>query len=94
MEQQSGNGLGVAALVCGILGIVGSFIPIVCYFTLVLAILGIIFGVKARKMLDSELRETQTANYFSGLYPTDCAVPSANAWFCRKYCTLPVRVFI
>ena len=46
------------------------------------------------QMLDSELRETQTANYFSGLYPTDCAVPSANAWSCRKYCTLPVRVFI
>lgn len=44
MEQQSGNGLGVAALVCGILGIVGSFIPIVCYFTLVLAILGTAFS--------------------------------------------------
>lgn len=41
--------MAIAALVCGILGIVGGFIPIVPYFTLVLAILGIVFGVKARK---------------------------------------------
>ena len=41
--------ISIAALVCGILGIVGSFIPVVQYFTLVLAILGIVFGVKGRK---------------------------------------------
>lgn len=41
--------MAVAALVCGILGIIGGFIPVVCYFTLVLAILGIVLGVKARK---------------------------------------------
>lgn len=40
--------MGVAALVCGILGIIGGFIPVVCYFTLVLAILGIVFGSKTR----------------------------------------------
>ena len=28
---------------------------------------------------DSELRETQTANYFSNFYPIDCAVLSVNA---------------
>ena len=28
---------------------------------------------------DSELRETQTANYFSNLYPIDCAVAAVNA---------------
>ena len=28
---------------------------------------------------DGELRETQTANYFSNLYPIDCAVPSVDA---------------
>jgi hypothetical protein len=39
----------VAALVCGILGIVGSFIPMVQYVTFVLSILGIIFGAIARK---------------------------------------------
>lgn len=41
--------ISIAALVCGILGIVGSFIPVVQYFTLVLAILGIVFGVKGRR---------------------------------------------
>ncbi len=30
-------------------------------------------------LLDGELRETQTANYFSNFSPVDCAVPSANA---------------
>ncbi len=47
MEQR--NGMAIAALVCGILGIIGGFIPIVMYFTLVLAILGIVFGVKGRR---------------------------------------------
>ena len=28
---------------------------------------------------DGKLRETQTANYFSDIYPIDCAVLSANA---------------
>ena len=30
-------------------------------------------------MSDGELRETQTANYFSNLYSIDCAVPSVDA---------------
>ncbi len=47
MEQR--NGMSIAALVCGILGIIGGFIPVVTYFTLVLAILGIVFGVKGRR---------------------------------------------
>ncbi len=41
--------MAAAALVCGILGIVGSFIPVVCYFTTVLAIVGIVFGAKGMK---------------------------------------------
>ena len=52
MENKT-NGLSIAALVCGILGIVGSFIPVVCYFTTVLAILGIIFGVMGKKRADA-----------------------------------------
>lgn len=44
------NKMSIAALVCGILGIVGSFIPVVAYFTLVLAILGIVFGAKGLKV--------------------------------------------
>ena len=50
MENNNAKGYSIAALVCGILGIVGSFIPWVCYFTFVLAILGIVFGVKGRKL--------------------------------------------
>ena len=36
------------------------------------------------QMSDGELRETQTANYFSDIYPIDSAVLSANAQSCRK----------
>ena len=45
-----GKGFSIAALVLGILGIVGGWIPVVCYFTTICAILGIVFGVKGRKM--------------------------------------------
>ena len=49
-EGQETNMMSIAALVCGILGIVGSFIPVISYFTLVLAILGIVFGAKGMKI--------------------------------------------
>ncbi len=39
----------IASFICGILGLVGGAIPVVGYFTLVLAILAIVFGVKGRK---------------------------------------------
>lgn len=45
-----GKKFSVAALVLGILGIVGGSIPVICYFTTVCAILGIVFGVKGRKL--------------------------------------------
>ncbi len=47
--DDDGKKLSIAALVLGILGIVGGWIPVVCYFTTVCAILGVIFGVKGRK---------------------------------------------
>ena len=37
---------------------------------------------------DGELRETQTENYFSNLYPIDGAVPSVKACSCRKWGSL------
>lgn len=49
-EGQETNKMSIAALVCGILGIVGSFIPVISYFTLILAILGIVFGAKGMKI--------------------------------------------
>jgi len=45
----NGKNLSVAALVLGILGIVGGWIPVVGYFTTVCAVLGIILGVKGRQ---------------------------------------------
>jgi len=41
--------MAIAALICGVLGIIGSFIPIIQYFTFLLAILGIVFGIKGRR---------------------------------------------
>ncbi len=46
---KDGKGQSVAALVLGIIGIIGGWFPIVCYFTTVCAILGMIFGVIGRK---------------------------------------------
>ncbi len=53
--------MAAAALVCGILGIVGGFIPVVQYFTLVLSIVGIVLGVKARKDLGAQGQPTGMA---------------------------------
>ncbi len=50
MENKNGKGMSIAALICGILGIIGSFIPVICYVTLILSILGIIFGAKGNKI--------------------------------------------
>lgn len=47
--KDEGKGISIAALVLGILGIVGSYIPVVCYFTTVCAILGLVLGVVGRK---------------------------------------------
>ena len=41
--------MAVCALIFGILGIIGSFIPVVQYFTTILAVLGLILGAVARK---------------------------------------------
>ena len=50
VETNEGKGYSITALVLGILGIIGGAIPVVGYFTTICAILGIIFGVKGRKM--------------------------------------------
>lgn len=49
IPENNGKGASVAALVLGILGIVGGWFPVVNYFTTVCAILGLIFGVSGRK---------------------------------------------
>ena len=49
VPNDSGKGMAIAAMICGILGIVGVWIPIVQYFTFVLSILGFILGLVARR---------------------------------------------
>lgn len=49
MDNQSSKGISIGALVCGILGIVGTFIPYVSYFTFVLAVVGLILGAVGMK---------------------------------------------
>lgn len=81
-DQQSpetvndGKGMSIAALVLGILGIVGAWIPVVQYFTLVCAILGIIFGVKARQKAAAAGVPTglATAGFVLGIIGTACEV--------------------
>ena len=71
--QNNGKGMSIAALVFGILGIVGSFIPVVCYFTLVLAILGIIFGalgMKKAKLAGGEGKGLAVAGLVLGIIGT------------------------
>ena len=46
--MQSRN-ISIAALVCGILGLIGGWIPVVKYFTLILAIVAIVLGAKGQK---------------------------------------------
>lgn len=70
MGMNNGKNFSIAALICGILGIVGSFIPVVCYFTLVLAILGIVFGVIGRKRAQPNERGLATAGLVLGIIGT------------------------
>ncbi|QPZ38305.1 MmpS family transport accessory protein [Paramicrobacterium chengjingii] len=46
-EQKTGNGLGVAALVVGIVAIVGAFIPFVNYASGFIAFVGLVLGIIA-----------------------------------------------
>ena len=48
-NSNDGSGASLASLILGVLGLVGGFIPIVRYFTLICAILAIVFGVSGKK---------------------------------------------
>jgi membrane associated rhomboid family serine protease len=45
IDARSGNGVGVASAICGVVALVLSWIPFVDYTSLVLGALAIIFGV-------------------------------------------------
>ncbi len=63
--------MAVASLVCGILGLIGAWFPIIQYFTFILSILAIIFGVKARKQ---EPGGMATAGFVLGIIGVVCGV--------------------
>lgn len=68
--KDNSKGISVAALVCGILSIIGGFIPVVSYFTLILGILGIVFGVKGRKTSPAGQTGMATAGFVCGIIGT------------------------
>ena len=68
--KDNSKAFSVTALVCGILSIVGAFIPVVCYFTLVLGIVGIVFGVKGRKTSPANARGMATAGFVCAIIGT------------------------
>lgn len=72
MEEQ-GKKFSIAALVLGIVCIVGAWIPVVCYFTTICAILGIIFGVKGRKLCGDGNKGLATAGLVLGIIGAACA---------------------
>ena len=72
--KNNSKAFSVTALVCGILSIVGAFIPVVCYFTLVLGIVGIIFGVKGRKTAPAGQTGMATAGFVCAIIGTAFSV--------------------
>lgn len=77
VATDEGKKWSIAALVLGILGIVGGWVPVVCYFTTVCAVLGIIFGVKGRKMsvaVNGKASGLATAGLVLGIIGTAFAV--------------------
>lgn len=76
LPPDSGKGFSVAALVLGILGVVGAWIPIVCYVTAACAILGLIFGVLGRQKSKKVLGRASgvaTAGFVLGIIGTSFA---------------------
>lgn len=73
----NGKGFSTAALILGILGIVGAWIPVVSFFTGFLALLGLIFGAIGRKRstaADGKPSGIATAGLVLGIIGTVFAV--------------------
>ena len=84
--QNNSKGFSIAALVCGILGIIGSFFPVVCYFTFVLAVLGIVFGVLGRKKANPGETGLATAGLVLGIIGTAFAAVAIICVVCAASC--------
>ena len=69
-NMDNGKNMSIAGLVCGIIGIVGfifSWVPYLGIITFVLSLLGIIFGVKGRKLADPNNTGLATAGMVLGI---------------------------
>ncbi len=75
--------MAVAALVCGILGVAGSFvtIPIVSAFTLVFSVVAIVLGATARKN-PTQSRNMATAGMVLGIIGTVFSVSAIICVIC------------
>ena len=62
MNQNNGKGMSIAALVCGILGVVLCWVPIASWVVLVLSILGIVFGANGHEEVQSYRSVSGTGN--------------------------------
>lgn len=69
-KGSNAKGFSIAALVCGILGIIGAWIPVVAYVTFILAILGIVFGAMGRKRALPNEKGLATAGLVLGIIGT------------------------
>ena len=49
-QPQQSNGMAIAALVCGIVGVVGCFLGYFAFVSLALSVVGIVLGVKGMKV--------------------------------------------
>ena len=80
MEQYQSNGsskgISIAALVCGIVGIVGGWIPGLSWVTLIIAIVGIVLGAIGMKKAkeNNEPKGLATAGLVLGIIGTAIAV--------------------
>ncbi|PWM45703.1 MAG: DUF4190 domain-containing protein [Clostridiales bacterium] len=84
--QTSGsNNLAVAALICGILGIVLCWIPYVCFLALILSICAVVFGAMGMKKAGANGRGMAIAGLVCGIVSlglTLIVVACAAAVFC------------
>lgn len=57
-NQKKGNAFSIVALVCGLLAVIGAFIPFVTYGAWIVGVLGIVFGALGMK----RSKETNTGH--------------------------------
>ncbi|MBQ7788977.1 MAG: DUF4190 domain-containing protein [Clostridia bacterium] len=85
-----GKGFSIAALILGVIGVIGSFIPLISYVTAVCAILGLVFGVLGRSRsfeATGKASGMATAGFVLGIIGTSFAVLGV---VCSIVCTAAV----